>query len=212
MAPTTGTTRFESWRHELRDRRFRLQLLVSVPLLIVILSLFTRFLEWVEHREGVVINDPILTMIEPVDLTWVTFGLIYLAIILALSVLSKEPKTLLLAIQAYTLMVVVRMGMMYLVPLNPAEGLIVLKDPLVQFVGNGSAPTKDLFFSGHTSTMFLLALVSNRTWLRRVFLSFTLLVAVCVIWQHVHYVIDVAVAPFVAYAAFRSSLYVREKL
>jgi len=30
-----------------------------------------------------------------------------------------------------------------------------------------------------------------------------MLVAVFVVWQHVHYVIDVAVAPFVAYACYR---------
>lgn len=93
--------------------------------------------------------------------------------------------------------------MMSLIPLNAPDGLIVLKDPLVQFVGDGAAPTKDLFFSGHTSTMFLLYLVTNVKWLKTTLLVFTLLVASCVIWQHVHYVIDVVVAPFVSYGAYR---------
>jgi hypothetical protein len=163
-------------------------------------------LVWVEAREGTVLHDPLLVMIEPRDFTWLTFGFIYTAVIVAVVYLRNKPHTLLLAIQAYLLMVVVRSGMMFLVPLNPAEGLIVLQDPLVQFAGDGNAPTKDLFFSGHTSTMFLLSLVVQHKPLKKLYLLFTCLVATFVIWQHVHYVIDVAVAPFVAYGCYRVAL------
>ncbi len=202
----------EVWKEEWSRRDFRLQFSAAVPALLLTLHFFTGFLQWVEQREGVTLNDPILAMIPPRDFTWLTFGIIYLAIVIALAYMSRHPRQLLLAIQSYTLIVIVRAVMMCLVPLNAPEGLIVLRDPLVQFVGNGAAPTKDLFFSGHTSTMFLFSLVMKRRALKNVYLVFTVLVATFVIWQHVHYVIDVAVAPFVAYGCYRSVAGLSKKL
>lgn len=193
----------EVWRHELKSRRFGVQAAISFLALIVTLVFLTRFLSHVENREGVTLDDPLLRMIEPMNLTWLTFGLIYAGIAMAVLSLSSKPKDFVLTVQAYTLIVWIRIVMMSLIPLNAPEGIIVLKDPLVQFVGDGAAPTKDLFFSGHTSTMFLLYLVTKVKWLKTTLLVFTLLVAACVIWQHVHYVIDVVVAPFVSYGAYR---------
>ncbi|MBX2992318.1 MAG: phosphatase PAP2 family protein [Bacteroidetes bacterium] len=202
---------FSAWRTAFRNPAFRLQFMISVILLVVMLNAFTRFLEWVELRDGAVLPDPLLEMIPPRDFTWVTFGIIYAGLLLAIVYLANSPERLLLAVQAYMLMLAVRAFMMYLTPLNPSPGLIVLRDPLVEFAGDGNAPTKDLFFSGHTSTMFLLSLVISRKWVRRVYLLFTIVVAVCVVWQHVHYVIDVLVAPFVAFVCYRMARQFQQK-
>jgi membrane-associated phospholipid phosphatase len=110
---------------------------------------------------------------------------------------------LLVALQGYTLMVSVRILMMWSVPLEPPRGLLPLVDPFVQLFGSGTVPTKDLFFSGHTSTLFLLFLTARGRWLRLAFLLCTITVAVAVLLQHVHYSIDVFVAPFVAYGCYR---------
>lgn len=191
------------WNAALKNSGFRIQSIVSLAALFLTLGFMARFLSYVESRPGVTLDDPILNMIAPINLTWLTFGLIYVGLAMAILFLSSKPKDFILTVQAYTLMVWIRIIMMSLIPLNAPDGLIVLKDPLVQFVGDGAAPTKDLFFSGHTSTMFLLYLVTNVKWLKTTLLVFTLLVASCVIWQHVHYVIDVVVAPFVSYGAYR---------
>jgi len=74
-------------------------------------------------------------------------------------------------------------------------------DPLVQVFGTGEVLTRDLFFSGHTATLALLALLAPGRTSRRFFVVCTLLVAVCVLWQHVHYTVDVLVAPFFAFAS-----------
>ena len=91
---------------------------------------------------------------------------------------------------------------MWSLPLDPPPTAIPLSDPLVEVLGTGKLLTRDLFFSGHTSFMFLMYLVCN-TKLRPFFLLSTLLVGVCVLLQHVHYTVDVLVAPFVAYGSFR---------
>lgn len=192
-----------NWKKAFAERKFAALLVVSLATLVAVLNVFTRFLGWVEAREGVTLNDPLLHMLAPRDFTWPTFAIIYLAVIAAVVHLAAQPRRLLIAVQAYTLMVLVRMLMMWLVPLNPADGLIVLRDPIVQLLGDGSAPTKDLFFSGHTATMFLFFLAATSRVMKTVFLTFTFLVAVFVLWQHVHYTIDVLVAPFVAFGCFR---------
>lgn len=51
--------------------------------------------------------------------------------------------------------------------------------------------TKDLFFSGHTSNMLLLALCFERKNDKLLGFAATTLVAVMVLFQHVHYTIDV---------------------
>jgi hypothetical protein len=212
MTATDHKSFFRLWAEAWSLPGFRVQFSTSVVLLIVALHMFTRFLLWVEGREGVTLNDPLLRLIEPRDFTWATFGVIYVALTVALVYLLQRPHDLLLALQAYTLMVVVRAVMMFLLPLNPAEGLIVLEDPFVQFAGDGSAPTKDLFFSGHTATLFLLFLIVRQRTLKAAYLFSAVLVAVFVVWQHVHYVVDVAVAPFVAYGCYRAVTAVQERM
>jgi membrane-associated phospholipid phosphatase len=81
--------------------------------------------------------------------------------------------------------------------------MIPLHDPLVRLFGPGKLLTKDLFFSGHTSTLFLLALAVPGRIAKTLFVLCTAAVAFCVLAQHVHYAIDVLAAPLFAYASFR---------
>jgi hypothetical protein len=107
-----------------------------------------------------------------------------------------------LAMQAYILLASLRMLSMYLLPLDPPPLLIPLTDPFVESLSSGTL-TRDLFFSGHTSTLFLLFLTASGRNLRRFFLFCTIMVAICVLIQHVHYTIDVVAAPFYSYASYR---------
>jgi hypothetical protein len=91
---------------------------------------------------------------------------------------------------------------MYLVPLEPPNGMIDLHDPLVFVIGTGQPIQKDLFFSGHTATMFLLFLTAKNKTLKWIFLITACLVGLFVILQKVHYCIDVFVAPFFSLSAY----------
>jgi membrane-associated phospholipid phosphatase len=114
---------------------------------------------------------------------------------------------LVLGVQAYVAMALLRIVVMWATPLDPPPGMIVLEDPLVQgFGGASQALTRDLFFSGHTSTMFLLFLAVPGRSARAFFLACTGAVATLVLVQHVHYAVDVLAAPVFAYAAWRISL------
>ncbi len=76
----------------------------------------------------------------------------------------------------------------------------------MQRLGGASAVlTRDLFFSGHTSTLFLISLAVPGRRARPFFLACTAAVATCVLVQHVHYTVDVLAAPFFAYGAWRAA-------
>lgn len=192
-----------SWKAAWSNGAFRAESVLTVVLLLVVLRLFSRFIEWVELRGGVVLDDPLIGTTAPHDFTWLIFLVIYAGLIVGLVLLVREPTRLMTALQAYIVMVMVRVIAMYVTPLDPPKGIIPLADPFVQFFGSGSVPTKDLFFSGHTATLLLLSFTSRGRWLKLSFAAAACLVAVLIVWQHVHYTVDVVVAPFVAYTSYR---------
>ncbi len=201
-----------SWSEFLRNKKLRLEMIVTLILISAALLALTHFLNYVEARNGVVLPDPVLALFKPVDLTWLIFGLIYCSLILAVVMLARRPEVLMLAMQTYTLFVIVRIAAMYLVPVNPPRQMIRLDDPFVQFFGTGQLLTKDLFFSGHTATLFLLFLVAPNRIVKLLFLVFTFIVGISLLLQHVHYTIDVFAAPFFTYTCYKMVLLFNERM
>ena len=191
-----------SWKEFLKEKRNRAELIISLILLAIVLTSLANFLNHVEARPGVLLPDPLLNLFKPIDLTWLIFALIYISLVVAIATLSKNPKRLLFAVQLYTLMVAVRIAAMYLLPLEPPATMIILNDPFVEFFGTGQTLTKDLFFSGHTATLLILFLVSEKKTIKTVFLISTIVVAIAVLLQHVHYTIDVFAAVFFTYTCY----------
>ncbi len=191
-----------NWKEFWEVRKSRTELIVTTALLSIVLFSLTKFLNFVESREGFSFTDPILSLFHPLDLTWLTFILIYGCLITAIFYLIRNPEKLVFAVQLYILMVIVRIISMWLLPLNPPENMILLKDPFVELFGTGETLTKDLFFSGHTATLFILFLTAENGKLKKFFLVSTIIVAICVLLQHVHYSIDVFAAIFFTYACY----------
>jgi len=187
------------WSSYLKDHKR--SFIVSLIYLVLVLCFFASFVQYVEGRDGITYTDPVLEMFSPIDLTWLIFTLIYGSLVLAVIHLLDKPQLLHLAVLTYAVLVSIRMGAMYLLPLNPPEDSILLNDPFVQLFGSTEILTKDLFFSGHTATLFMLYLVCRSKPIKTVFLACTVLIGLGVLLQHVHYSVDVFVAPFIAFAA-----------
>lgn len=192
-----------NWKEFLKSKTNKIELGITLILLIVVLTALANFLNFVESRQGVLLRDPILNLFNPIDLTWLIFSLIYLSLFAAIIILLKNPEKLIFAIQVYILMVIIRMAAMYLLPLQPPAKMIILNDPFVEFFGTGQTLTKDLFFSGHTATLLILFLVSEKSISKIIFLISTIIVALAVLIQHVHYTIDVFAALFFTYACYK---------
>ncbi|MCL6099725.1 MAG: sphingomyelin synthase family protein [Bacteroidetes bacterium] len=198
----------KTWREHLLDKNFRVRAGLTFFFLAVVLFSLAKFLPYNETRPGFSMDDPFLDLFSPIKVTWLTFGLIYLGLIVAVTSLSFYPEKFLLAFQSYTVIALFRLATIYFLPLNAPAATIPLRDPVVEFFGGGSTLLRDLFFSGHTSMMFLFFLVSPNKTLKRIYLIATFLVAACVLVQHVHYTIDVIAAPVFAYTGYRIALLV----
>ena len=192
-----------NWSEFVKNKKLIIEFVLSVIVLVFTLNFMSHFLDFVEHRQGVVLLDPILETFRPVNLTWLIFALIYVSLLITVALIIKYPQKLLFAIQVYALLLLFRMSAMYLLPLNPPMRMIMLNDPFIQFFGSGSILTKDLFFSGHTASLFFFFLITDRKPLKYVLLALTVVVAVALLLQHVHYSIDVFAAPFFTYTAYR---------
>jgi len=192
-----------NWKSFLKDKKNLTEFIITAIIVTAIIISFSHFLHFIEQRDGVVLNDPILRAFNPIDLTWLTFALIYLSLIIFIITTFNKPNKLLIAFQAYGLMLIFRTIAMYLTPFEAPETILLLNDPFVQFFAKGDILTKDLFFSGHTGTLFLVFLLAENKTLKIIFLILTLMVGSTVLLQHVHYSVDVFVAPFVAFGAYK---------
>jgi len=136
-------------------------------------------------------------------MTWPIFILLYGALVMAIVTMCRTPVILFKAVRAYTMLIGIRIICMWLLPLDPPATMIALQDPLVQLLttGNTAPLTRDLFFSGHTSILCLVGFVLPQRTLKIIFFLLAALVGVAVILQHVHYSVDVVIAPLAAWAA-----------
>ena len=201
----------ENWSRTWDIAIFRIYLSLITIMFIFLILIYGKFLDYIELRPGSILEDPLLNLFAPIEVTWFTFGIIYVSVIMVLFHLSWQPIQLLTTFQAYIFIAISRILSMYLIPLDPPPLLIPLEDPFVQSVSN-SVLTRDLFFSGHTSTLFLLFLSSTGRKMQLFFLVCTVLVGMLVLVQHVHYSIDVVAAPFYAYTCYKLSSFLTSRI
>lgn len=200
-----------SWKKFLSVKANKNETSFTIIFFMIIAFVYPIVLQLIEERNGVTFADPILRLFTPIELTWITFTLIYGGLIAAVYHLLAFPENLMLAFRAYILLAIFRMIGMFLLPLNPPENIILLNDPFIQLFGTGDILTKDLFFSGHTSTMFLFFLTARTEVFKYIFLAATILIGLFVLLQHVHYSVDVFAAPFFAYVSYIISKRIKER-
>ncbi|MEO5947517.1 MAG: hypothetical protein ABIP79_11925 [Chitinophagaceae bacterium] len=193
-----------NWKKAFRKAPFRLQFIVTFGLLTVLLFSLSYFFAYVEARTGHRVNDVILNLTAPIDLSLATFLLIYGAAIICIISLLNKPQLFLKAIQAYFFILLFRMLTLYLFPLEAPDGIILLKDPVIEHFFYGQVRiTKDLFFSGHVATVCLLYLANPIKKLNLFYLGVFILVALFIMIQRVHYSFDVLAAPVFAWTSWK---------
>jgi hypothetical protein len=199
------------WKNFLSIRNNRIEFIFSLIIISVSLYFYSSFLSFNESREGILLNDPLHNLFKPIDFTYLIFLFIYIPLFLVIILLIKKPEQIIIGLQAYTLLVLIRMAAMYLLPLESPAQMILLKDPFVEFFGPSVPLTKDLFFSGHTATLFLLFLISNKRAIKIFMLIVTFITASLLLLQHVHYTIDILAAPFFTYIAYYIAVKIKNR-
>lgn len=189
-----------SWKIFWRERRNRNVLLVSLLALFLTLFSFIHFLTFNETRSGFHFNDPVLALFKPMAVSEITFFLTYLLSIYGLIVALQDPRLFIRLIQAYVFMTLMRMVCLYLLPLEAPASIIPLKDSFLQlYFYSGRDNLKDLFFSGHTATLFLFVFTFENKRFKNAYAIGAIVVGMLLVLQHVHYSIDVLAAPVFAY-------------
>ncbi|MES2003431.1 MAG: phosphatase PAP2-related protein [Bacteroidota bacterium] len=193
-----------AWRKAWGNRDFRLKTIIGTILLLVVILSLPYFFAIIERRQGVQFNDWLLGFIPPVDVSLLTFILIWSMTLFLWVRAIQNPAIFLVALCSLVILCYSRIVTISLIPLNPPAGLIPLKDPISSLFYGGPEVfiTKDLFYSGHTATQFLIFLCLHKKTDKLIALFSTITVAALVLVQHVHYTIDVLAAFVITYFVY----------
>jgi len=195
-----------TWKEAVKDQCFLIKLIVVSAIFIGILVAFPHFFHHIEQRDGKLLRDFIVENVRPTDVSIPIFICIWgiTALVIVRSV--KEPQLFLNAFCAFVILTLFRMVTISLIALNPPQGLIPLVDPISNFFyGKSHFITKDLFFSGHTSSQFLYFLSLYKRRDKVLALVSTVIVGSLVLVQHVHYTVDVVAAIPLTYICYLAS-------
>ncbi len=194
-----------AWNDAWNNRIFKIKTIAGTVILLCVLSLLPYFFVFVEKRDGPQLHDRLLQLLPATDVSVLTFIIIWSVTLLLFIRCVKNPDIFLLMLWSFLLLCLSRILTITMVPLNPPEGLLPLKDPLtgIFYGGMDKFITKDLFFSGHTSIQFLIFLCLKKRADKIIALMASLAVGCLVLVQHVHYTIDVLAAFVFTYLIFR---------
>jgi membrane-associated phospholipid phosphatase len=191
MPQITLTAVREEWQGAWESTSFRRKVLVGLFIVIVILSVFPAFFQTIEKRNGILLNDPVLRWLPPHNVSLAIFIIIWSVCLLLIYRVAQAPRIFIVYLWSFIFLSLFRILTITLVPLDPPAGLLGLVDPISNFFYGEKFVTRDLFFSGHTSTVFLMYLCLPSRLDRRLALFATVAVGFLLLVQHVHYTLDV---------------------
>lgn len=200
-----------AWKTAWQNNNYRLKLLLGLVLVTITLSLYPLFFDYIDKQNGVVLNDFFLQKLPSKNVSIPIFTIIWSMAALTLYRVFSSPRIALNATWCFLLIILSRIISINLWHLNPPVDLIPLIDPISNSFYGGKFITKDLFYSGHTATQFLMFLCLEKKIDKALTLTSTILIGILVLVQHVHYTIDVITAPFFAYLCFISAKWLLTK-
>lgn len=191
-----------SWKEAWSSFGFRRMLFSGLFLLSTVLYFYPYFFHYVQNRKGIVLNDLLLAFLPSLDVSGIIFSIICIAVITGLFRALQSPYLFLTFVWGYLLLNLSRLVTITLVPLEPPIGLLSLADPIAFPFYGQQGITKDLFYSGHTGTLFLIFLIVKKRWEKVLTLICTILIAILLLIQHIHYTFDVLAAPIFVYGIY----------
>ncbi len=195
-----------SWKEALNSTSYKRKFISGAIIFALLLILFPYFFRIIENRsDGIKFDDAILYLLPPTNVSTLIFLIIWSTAALSIFRCVKEPLICLLFLWSYIILNITRIMSITLLPLEPPVDIIPLMDPISNIFYGGKFITKDLFYSGHTATMFLMFLCLQKKFDKAITLVATFAIGILVLVQHVHYTLDVVVAPLFAYLSYIGS-------
>jgi hypothetical protein len=195
----------EAWRKAWALSAYRNQFVLTVLVFLGSCMYQFYYLRLWQARSGVQVNDVIQNMLPPFDFSIPIFTLEYSVLLIVFIFVLAEPVRLIKGLQMFAMLMLARAAAVYFVPLEPPADMVFLHDPMAEMFLHTKEVivTKDLFFSGHVSSLALLGLIATNRYIKMYAAFATVAVALLIVWQHVHYSMDVAFAPVVSYVIYR---------
>lgn len=184
-----------TWRQAWNNAAFKTKLFSGVFMMGLLAFFLPVFFAEIEQREGMVLGDELLNVIPSYDVSLMIFIVLYGGILWLVRDVIRNPFVFLTVLWTYVFLCVSRIVTISLVPLDPPVGLVEMWDPLSICFYHTKTITKDLFFSGHTSVLCLLALSQQNRQRKLIGFAMAALMGVLLLVQHVHYTVDVLAAP-----------------
>jgi membrane-associated phospholipid phosphatase len=203
MPQTTFITLRQEWQGAWHDTAFRRRVLTGLIIVIALLSTFPVFFQRIERRHGTLLSDPVLRILTPHNISIPLFIVIWAITGYSIYRAAQTPMMFLTYLWSFIFLSLFRVLTITLVPLDPPAGLIPLVDPLSNFFYGDKFVTKDLFFSGHTSSVFLLYLTIPGRTDKKFALIATFIVGFLLLVQHVHYTLDILGGFLFAWIAYK---------
>ena len=187
------------WKINLQSSDYRKKLIIGLILISFILLSLPFFFQAIEKRNGISFNDYLLSWLPAYDLSLYIFTVIWSMTLFTFSRFKQDPNILLTFLWGFILINLSRFVFIGLIPLNAPANLIPIHDPISNHFYGPKFITKDLFFSGHTAAMFLMFLCFKKRTDKIIALLATIIIGIAVLIQHVHYTVDVVMAPVITY-------------
>jgi hypothetical protein len=183
-----------AWKSRWNHQKYRQTFIAIIITAIVLLAAMPQGFDYIQSRGGLKWNDFLLEILPSINLSIPIFVAMYSLAILFLFRIFKNPHLMTLFVAAYIVVTITRFVLIYFIPLDPPKGMIDLVDPITNIFYGGKIINRDLFFSGHTSSMFLIYLILDRKIDKLIALAITIFIAISLLLQHIHYTADVLAA------------------
>jgi len=188
-----------SWQIAWDVPAFRVKILLGLFIMGLILFFLPDFFLYIQGRDGFVVNDVVLSSIPARDVSIAIFLVLNPAIGYFIWQLIGHTDMCVTALWGYIFMCLARILTISLIPLSEPVGLVHMSDPFLMLFYGSRVITKDLFFSGHTATLFLIGLCLENKVQKRIVFAGTAVLGVLLLVQHIHYTMDVLAAPIFSY-------------
>jgi len=191
------------------NKNFLISLFYSVLFLLSALIINFYAGNYATEKASLPVTDIVLSNIRVFDVDVIfNYGPIFLIVFMFI-IIFFEPKKLPFTIKSLSLFIVIRSIFISLTHIGPFPTQIIENGTNIISKFNYSG---DLFFSGHTGTAFLMALIFwENIPLRYFLLSYSIFMGIVVLLGHYHYTIDVLAAFFITHTIYHIALFLFKK-
>lgn len=193
-----------NWGHNWEKEFLEHKYLILISILFFVIAIKINFLaaNYTNRATTNAVNDLILDHIPTLNLSFIfIYGSISVILVIIIYFVFFKIKDFHLIISQFSLLILIRSIFISLTHLEkPADALILTNLPNIYNLFNFN---NDLFFSAHTAIPFLAFLIFRKEKIGKFFLLMSIIMAMTVLFMHVHYSIDVFSAFFITYGGYK---------